>query len=76
MITSRIILIAYDQQEGSNHIKENKLNRNNVTIVTKSIQLNKLSKGHKILKTKLAYINPNINDILSELTVYGYSISL
>ena len=70
------LLIALDNNDGLNYIKKKNFKQVKISIITKPIQLASLSKGHKILNTNMAYINSNINEIISELTMRGYSIRL
>jgi len=70
------LLIAFDKNDSNKYILSKKIDRKKISIIYKEAELVNLTKGHKIIKTDLAYINPEYNDIISSLISNGYRLNL
>lgn len=70
------LLIALNKDDSNAYIQSKKLDRKRISLIYKESDLANLSKGHKVLKTSLAYINPEYNGIVSELINKGYRLNL
>lgn len=68
------LLIAFDKNDANECIQSKMLNRQKISIVLSTDDIHNLTKGHKVLKTKLAYINPEYNSIVGEFSIQGYEV--
>lgn len=66
------LLLAYDKNDANNYIQSYKLEKKNVSLILSINDMQNLTKGHRVLKTDLAYINPDYNLLLGELSLHGY----
>ena len=74
MALKPILLIALNKDDSTKFIKRNKLDRSKISIIIKESDIINLTKGHKLIETKLAYINSEYNAIISEFTSKGYKV--